>query len=65
MYIGVYCPTFDGEVIPTVILKGREGIWRLLSGKYNCKHKEVMSDIHDIIEPEQHNFFLTELHSSS
>ena len=34
---GTYCPLSGNKVIPSVIVKGRQGIWRLLFGKYNCE----------------------------
>ena len=50
-------------MIPSVIVKGRQGIWRLLFVKYNCKEEEIVSEMNgDLIEqPERQNFFLTEL----
>ena len=52
-------------MIPSVTVKGRQGIWRLLLGKYNCKEEDIVSEMNeDLIEqPERQNFFLTELHS--
>jgi len=63
--LGTYCPISDNKVLSSVTVKGRQEIWRLLFGKYNCNHEEVLSEMNgDLIEqPENQNFFLTELHS--
>ena len=60
---GIHCPLSDNKVISSVIVKGRQGIWRLQFGKYNCKEEEIVIEMNgDLIEqPEQQNFFLVEL----
>ena len=64
VYTGVYCPISDDKVIASVAVKGRQGIWRLVFGKYD-KQEEILGEMNgDLIEqPELQNFFLTELHS--
>ena len=63
VYTGVYCPISDHKVIASVAVKGRQGIWRLVSGKYD--KQGLLGEMNgDLIEqPELQNFFLTELHS--
>ena len=64
MYTGVHCQISDDKVMVSVAVKGRQGIWRLVFGKYN-EQEEIFSEMNgDLIEqPELQNFFLTELHS--
>lgn len=58
-FSGSYCPITSDRVVQTIVLKGREGIWHLLSCKPHSMYEEIADemDIELTEQPELQGFF--------
>ncbi|XP_065901181.1 uncharacterized protein [Dysidea avara] len=64
-YSGTYCPVSSDRIISSIIVKGLEGIWRLLSCKSHVTYDAIAEEMDNELckQPELQEFFLTEVQS--
>ena len=55
------------KVVTCVSVKGREGVWRILTGNYHSADEDVSKELNEILfeQPESQGFFLTEAYSAT
>ena len=46
--IGIYFPMTGNKVVTCVSVKGREGMWRILTGNYHSPDKDVSKELNEL-----------------
>lgn len=56
---GTYSPMSGNKVVTCVSVKGRGGVWRILTGNYHSPDEDVSKELNEILfeQPESQGFF--------
>ena len=59
MYLGTYSPMFGNQVVTSVSVKGREGVWNVMTGNIRAADKNISKELNEIVfeQPESKGFF--------